>query len=98
MGVATGAGDQTAPVLAFDGRQHLVVWQQAGADTGVDLWGRAVDGSGRPNGPAFAVAAGAGDETGAAVAVAGPGRFLVVYQRFDPVLGQTRVRARMLTR
>ncbi|MBK7861489.1 MAG: hypothetical protein IPJ65_23320 [Archangiaceae bacterium] len=99
--VITGAGDQRAAALTFDGRDYFAAWEDTRAQVRPDLYGTYL----RP-GPAavtpggFAISADpAWGEFAPGLGSDGAGRVLVAYERFDPspsVRG-TRVWTRLIT-
>src|SRR5207253_360490 len=86
IAISTADNDQQAPVLAFDGTEYIVAWQDARSGTGQDLYGARVSRAGSVrDASGFAIATSGTDET-SPVAVRGPysGRVAVAYQRFAP--------------
>ena len=70
--VSAGPGAQLDPAVAFGGAGSLVVWEDHRSGSGADLYAARVSSAGAVLDPAgIAVAAGAGDERNAAVAVDG---------------------------
>ncbi len=96
IAVATGAGAQSVPAVAFDGAYTLVLWEDAGT-TPARVYGARLDVTGEPlDAAGFLVADGT---AGKSVAVASDraGRALVAYDAVDAATGAVRLRARALT-
>ncbi len=88
VAIATGPGLQLRPDVAFSpvAGAYLVVWsQETGARTqDFDIYGRFVDGDGKPLGPALAISAAPGNQHAPVVAYHSTSRrFLVVWQEGD---------------
>ena len=89
--ISSGAGERSAPAVAFDGKQFLVVWQdRRNSGTQYDIYGARVDSAGKVLDPAgIAVSKAAAYQRFPAVAHDGT-RFLVVWQ--DRGLGNYDIR------
>ena len=79
--ISSGAGERSAPAVAFDGTQFLVVWQdRRNSGTQYDIYGARVDGAGKVLDPAgIAVSQASAFQRFPAVAHDGT-RFLVAWQ------------------
>ena len=77
--ISTAADDQSAPAVAFDGTNYLVVWTDLRSGTSSDIYGARVSRAGTVREPAgFAISAAPGDQDSPQVAV--NGSFLVVWR------------------
>ncbi len=79
--ISSGAGERSAPAVAFDGKQFLVVWQdRRNSGTQYDIYGARVDGAGKVLDPSgFAISQAAAFQRFPTVAHDGK-RYLVVWQ------------------
>ncbi|MBI5489139.1 MAG: hypothetical protein HY905_17520 [Deltaproteobacteria bacterium] len=100
--LCTATSHQSAPAVAYDGANYLVVWRDSRNDPGGmrwDLYGTWVSRAGevlQPEG--VPISTDAADEGAPALASDGSGQSLVVYDLSDPAapLAATRVRARLI--
>ncbi|ATB31292.1 PKD domain-containing protein [Melittangium boletus] len=97
--VSSALDAQVNPSAVYDGKNFLVAWEDWRGGVGSDIQGAYVSTAGVVQEPeGFVISANAANETGVALASAGPSRALVLYQTTDTGLGPKtqRLRARVL--
>lgn len=91
-----GTSQQRRPAMAWNGTSYQVVWEDDRNGNG-EIYGRQITTGGAMSGGAFGVVTSTTAATAPELEGDGAGSSLLVYQRYVPALGQTRVRAKAIT-